>query len=83
MNSGGVTGVVDDPYHVNNNELTDSSIVSKVLVGQENYATWKKYMQIALSRRYKLGFVEGKYPRPDDVVMTARWQRCNDVVMSW
>ncbi|KAL9659180.1 hypothetical protein QQ045_018656 [Rhodiola kirilowii] len=49
----------DDPYFVNNNELT------------------------ALSGRYKLGFVDGKYLKPDDVVMAARWQRCNDVVMSW
>ncbi|CAM8959948.1 unnamed protein product [Rhodiola kirilowii] len=76
-----VTG--DDPYFVHNNELTGSSIVSKVLVGQENYATWKRSMEIALSGRYKLGFVEGKYPKPVDAVMAARWQRCNDVVMSW
>ncbi|CAM8909147.1 unnamed protein product [Rhodiola kirilowii] len=40
-------------------------------------------MEIALSGRYKLGFVEGKYPKPDDVVMAARWQRCNDVIMAW
>ncbi|CAM8947729.1 unnamed protein product [Rhodiola kirilowii] len=73
----------DDPYFVNNNELSGSSIVSKVLDGQENYAVWKRSMQIALSGRYKLGFVEGKYPKPDDVVMVARWQMCNDVVMSW
>ncbi|CAM8993843.1 unnamed protein product [Rhodiola kirilowii] len=80
-NSTIVTG--DDPYFVHSNELTGSSIVSKVLVGQENYATWKRSMEIALSGRYKLGFVEGKYPKPSDVVMAARWQRCNDVVMSW
>ncbi|KAL9659153.1 hypothetical protein QQ045_028244 [Rhodiola kirilowii] len=72
-----------DPYFVNNNELSGSPIVSKVLEGQENYAVWKRSMQIALSGRYKLGFVEGKYPKPDDVVMAAKWQRCNDVVMAW
>ncbi|CAM8966871.1 unnamed protein product [Rhodiola kirilowii] len=87
MNSSGVgSGAVvagDDPYFVNNNELSGSSIVSKVLEGQENYAVWKRSMQIALSGRYKLGFVEGKYPKPEDVVMAARWQRCNDVIMSW
>ncbi|KAL9675049.1 hypothetical protein QQ045_003249 [Rhodiola kirilowii] len=87
MSSGGVSNGVasagDDPYFVNKNELTGSSIVSKVMVGQDPYATWRKSMQIALSGRYKLGFIEGKYPKPDDVVMAARWQRCNDVVMSW
>ncbi|CAM8953513.1 unnamed protein product [Rhodiola kirilowii] len=73
----------DDPYFVSSHELSGSSIVSKVLDGQENYAVWKRSMEIALSGRYKLGFIEGKYLKPDDTVMAARWQRCNDVVMAW
>ncbi|CAM8888782.1 unnamed protein product [Rhodiola kirilowii] len=73
----------DDPYYVGNNELTGNSIVSKVLLGQENYGTWRKSMEIALSGRLKLSFVNGAYPKPVDLVMRAKWQRCNDVIMSW
>ncbi|CAM8953148.1 unnamed protein product [Rhodiola kirilowii] len=40
-------------------------------------------MRIALSARLKLGFVEGEHPRPNDPTLKARWQRCNDVIMSW
>ncbi|CAM8988557.1 unnamed protein product [Rhodiola kirilowii] len=83
MNPNATVVTVDDPYFVNNNELTGSSIVSKILLGQENYSTWRKSMEIALSGRSKLGFVQGKYPKPVDPLMAARWQRCNDVVMSW
>ncbi|CAM8883001.1 unnamed protein product [Rhodiola kirilowii] len=78
-----LSGVVDDPYYVHHNEITGSPIVSDVLVGQENYMNWKRSMEIALSGRSKLTFVQGKYPKPSDPVMVAKWQRCNDVLMSW
>ncbi|CAM8981033.1 unnamed protein product [Rhodiola kirilowii] len=81
--SSGGSGSVDDPYFVSNNEMTGNSIVAKVLTGLENYGTWRKSMEIALSGRSKLAFINGKYPRPSDAVMLAKWQRCNDVVMSW
>ncbi|CAM8965394.1 unnamed protein product [Rhodiola kirilowii] len=75
--------VVDDPYYVHHNEITGNPIVTDVLVGQENYMSWKRSMEIAMSRRSKLAFIQGKYPKPSDPVMAARWQRCNDVLMSW
>ncbi|KAL9666402.1 hypothetical protein QQ045_000733 [Rhodiola kirilowii] len=40
-------------------------------------------MEIAFSGRSKLAFFQRKYPKPTDPVMAARWQRCNDVLMSW
>ncbi|CAM8999360.1 unnamed protein product [Rhodiola kirilowii] len=75
--------VLDDPYFVHHSEISSNPVVSKVLVGQENYATWKKSMEIALSGRSKLSFIKGTYPKPSEPIMAARWQRCNDVVMSW
>ncbi|CAM8963151.1 unnamed protein product [Rhodiola kirilowii] len=74
---------VDDIYYVNNNEITGNSIVGEILTGRENFVKWRKAMRIALSARLKLGFVEGKHPRPNDPILKARWQRCNDVIMSW
>ncbi|CAM8898163.1 unnamed protein product [Rhodiola kirilowii] len=75
--------VVDDIYYVNNNEITGNSIVGEILTGRENFVKWKKTMRIALSARLKLGFVEGEHLRPTDPNLKARWQRCNDVIMSW
>lgn len=76
--------LVMDPYYVNVGEVcTGKSIVKKVLIGGENYVSWRKAMELALSGRSQLGFVRGEYSRPEDPVMLARWQRCNDIVMSW
>ncbi|CAM8880441.1 unnamed protein product [Rhodiola kirilowii] len=80
--SGGGSDQVDDPYYIYHNQITGRVIVSKVLIGHENYVVWKKSMEIALSGRLELSFIEGKYPKPTDVVMAARWQMCNDVLMS-
>ncbi|CAM8879093.1 unnamed protein product [Rhodiola kirilowii] len=75
--------VDDDIYHVNNNEITGNSLVGEVLTGRENFVKWRKSMRIALSARLKLGFVDGLHPKPKDPQLKARWQRCNDVIMSW
>ncbi|CAM9000562.1 unnamed protein product [Rhodiola kirilowii] len=77
------TGVVDDPYYVHHNEITGNLLVSDILVGQENYVVWRRSMEIGLSGRSKLAFIERKYPKPSDPVMAARSQRCIDVIMSW
>ncbi|CAM8965547.1 unnamed protein product [Rhodiola kirilowii] len=79
----GTVVITDDVYHVNNNEITGNSIVGEILTGRDNFVKWKKAMRIALSARLKLGFVEGDHPKPTDPTLKARWQRCNDVIMSW
>ncbi|KAL9682259.1 hypothetical protein QQ045_014054 [Rhodiola kirilowii] len=78
-----ITAVTDDPYSVNNNEITGNSLVSEVLAGKRNFVNWKKSMEIALSARSKLEFVNGKYPKPTEGIMVDKWQRCNDAIMSW
>lgn len=40
-------------------------------------------MEIVLSGMSKLGFVRGKYPKPDDLVMVVSWRKCNDILISW
>lgn len=76
--------LVVDPYCVSVGELcTGKSIVKRILVGRDNYISWRKAMELALSGRSQLGFIRGEYPKPEDSAMLARWQRCNDIVMSW
>ncbi|CAM8947931.1 unnamed protein product [Rhodiola kirilowii] len=73
LGSAGNYNPVDDPFYVSHNEITGSSLVKL-----------KKAIEIALSARLKLDFVLGRHSRPgDDDPMLAKWQRCNDVVMSW
>ncbi|CAM8883312.1 unnamed protein product [Rhodiola kirilowii] len=38
---------------------------------------------MALSGKMKLGFVQGKFPRPTDALQEARWVKCNSVIHSW
>ncbi|CAM8888862.1 unnamed protein product [Rhodiola kirilowii] len=78
-----VDATVEDPYHFNSNEITGAPIVSEVLLGRENFVSWEKSMEIALSVRSKLEFVEGKRPKPTDPTLSVKWKRCNDVIMTW
>ncbi|CAM8932740.1 unnamed protein product [Rhodiola kirilowii] len=73
----------DDMYYVSKNEVNGNPIVTKALIGRDNFVSWKKSMEIALSARLKLSFIQGKFPKPDDRKGRAKWQRCNDVIMSW
>ncbi|CAM8957117.1 unnamed protein product [Rhodiola kirilowii] len=38
---------------------------------------------MALGIRMKLGFVRGQFPRLADAYQGARWDKCNNVVLSW
>ncbi|KAL9675943.1 hypothetical protein QQ045_004152 [Rhodiola kirilowii] len=74
----------DDPLFVSNNENVSVSLISQKLVGADNYIPWSKSMARALGIKAKLGFVQSLFPRPtDDPVALARWERCNNVILSW
>ncbi|CAM8957069.1 unnamed protein product [Rhodiola kirilowii] len=38
---------------------------------------------MALGIKMKLDFVRGEFPRPTDAYQGARWDKCNNVVLSW
>ncbi|KAL9659219.1 hypothetical protein QQ045_018697 [Rhodiola kirilowii] len=40
-------------------------------------------MEIALSVRSKLEFVQGLRPKPTDATLATKWKRCNDVITTW
>lgn len=74
---------VDDRYFVSEDEIFLVPLVNEKLIGTENFFTWKRWMEKALSVRSKLGFVTGEYKKPDDPVMFSKWERCNALVMCW
>ncbi|XP_071697670.1 uncharacterized protein [Rutidosis leptorrhynchoides] len=54
------------------------------LFGAQNYRSWRRSMEIALSTKRKLGFVTGSVIRPvNDPNQTEFWDTCNNMVISW
>nr|GEW31842.1 peptidase family M48 family protein [Tanacetum cinerariifolium] len=57
-------------------------IVHEKLIGAQNYRSWKKYVEIALLTKQKLGFIRGTVPRsPDDASLEEQWDTCNNLVI--
>lgn len=54
------------------------------LAGSSNYREWKRSMEIILTSKRKLGFVNGTLVRdPADEVKGEQWDTCNSMVSSW
>ncbi|GJS40027.1 cysteine-rich receptor-like protein kinase 8 [Tanacetum coccineum] len=59
-------------------------LISKKLVGSENYSSWKRSMMIALNAKNKLKIVTGEMIEPTiDSEERALWERTNDMIISW
>ncbi|CAM8992047.1 unnamed protein product [Rhodiola kirilowii] len=73
----------DDPLFVGTNENLGVSLVTEQLTGAMDYIPWEKAMEMALSGKMKLGFVQGNFPHPTDALQKARWIKCISVIHSW
>ncbi|XP_071687249.1 uncharacterized protein [Rutidosis leptorrhynchoides] len=61
-----------------------SLAVQEKLTGAQNYRSWRRSIEIALSTKRKSGFITGTVTRPvDDEVRAEQWDTCNDMVISW
>ena len=59
-------------------------MVTEKLIGAQNYRSWRRSVEIALSTKRKLGFIRGTVPRSmDDVNLQEQWDTCNNLVISW
>ncbi|XP_074337143.1 uncharacterized protein LOC141674315 [Apium graveolens] len=72
------------PLFLHNNDQPGMVLISKKLTGYENYASWKRSMQIALSAKKKLAIVTGEFVAPDvSSPLYAHWCQVNDMVITW
>ncbi|KAJ0786024.1 putative RNA-directed DNA polymerase [Helianthus annuus] len=75
---------IGSPLYLHPSDSSALTIVSIKLKGTENYTVWASAMKLALEAKNKYGFIDGKCEKPkDDVVLSAQWDRCNSVVLTW
>lgn len=71
------------PYYLHPSDSPGMQLTSLILT-ENNYTQWQRSMEIALSSKLKLGFVDGTYVRPATTsLLLAFWNRCNNMVISW
>lgn len=79
---------IDDPsspYHLHHSDHPRLVLVSQPLNG-DNYSSWHRSMEIALSTKNKFGFLNGSIPYPgdnEDPTLLSAWNRNNRFLMSW
>ncbi|KAL5743738.1 hypothetical protein ACOSQ2_026854 [Xanthoceras sorbifolium] len=72
-----------DSFTLHHSDHPGLVLVSKILEG-DNYGQWSYAMQIALSAKNKIGFINGTIQAPPQTDRKfSMWQRCNHMVLSW
>ncbi|XP_060961970.1 uncharacterized protein LOC133032138 [Cannabis sativa] len=73
------------PYFLHHGDNLGNSLVSQPLTGQDNYVSWCRAMQLAISVKNKIGFLDGSIPKPytSDQNLYNAWYRNNNIVISW
>ena len=74
---------INHPYFLSSSDHPGLSLVTETLTDQ-NFHCWSRSIQIALSTKLKLGFIDGTLPAPaTNSPQFVLWKRGNDLVISW
>lgn len=74
---------VNHPYFLSSSDNPGMTLTTIVL-NEHNYSQWSRSMEIALSSKMKLGFVDGTNLKPvSGSPLISYWNRCNHMVISW
>uniref|UniRef100_A0A2N9GQ92 Reverse transcriptase Ty1/copia-type domain-containing protein n=1 Tax=Fagus sylvatica TaxID=28930 RepID=A0A2N9GQ92_FAGSY len=88
--SASTIAAIDDPlpsspYYLHASDNSSLILVTEPLTG-DNFHSWFRSMNMALTIKNKLGFVDGSIREPEDGFRSplyAHWTRCNTVVITW
>ena len=88
--SASAIAIIDDPlpsspYYLHANENSSLILVTEPLTG-DNFHSWFRSMNMALTIKNKLGFVDGSIREPEDGFRSPlyeHWTFCNTVVITW
>ena len=73
-----------NPLFLHPSDGPGTLMVTEKLLGAQNYRSWRRSVEIALSTKQKLGFIRGTVPRSvDDASLQEQWDTCNNLVISW
>uniref|UniRef100_A0A2N9FUD2 Reverse transcriptase Ty1/copia-type domain-containing protein n=1 Tax=Fagus sylvatica TaxID=28930 RepID=A0A2N9FUD2_FAGSY len=88
--SASTIAAIDDPLpsspcYLHASDNSSLILVTEPLTG-DNFHSWFRSMNMALTIKNKLGFVDGSIREPEDGFRSplyAHWTRCNTVVITW
>lgn len=60
-----------------------SNLIGFKLNGTDNFRVWFAAMEKAFKNKNKLGFVNGKLPKPTDATKADLWERVDSIVLTW
>ena len=75
---------LQNPLFVHLADGPNTLVLAEKLAGSANYRAWRRSMEISLSTKRKLSFVQGAIARSaDDPVKADQWDACNNLVIAW
>jgi len=73
-----------NPLFIHPSDGPNTITLAEKLIGSANYRAWKRAMEISLSTKRKLAFVQGTIAKASDDPHKANlWEACNNIVISW
>ena len=76
--------LLQNPLFLHPSDGPGTLVIGEKLMGAQNYRSWRRSVEIALSTKRKLRFIRGTVPRStDDVNLQEQWDTCNNLVISW
>ena len=73
-----------NPLFIHPSDGPSTITLAEKLIGSTNYRAWKRAMEISLSTKRKLAFVQGTIAKAsDDPAKADLWEACNNMVIAW